>query len=149
MRRQPAKWIAENPDAYEAEGTRSFWLNAFSSPWVPWEKIVLKFLQAQGDPQKLKVVYNTLLGQLWENRGDLPDEDGLMARREDYGINADGSPVEVPEGVLVLTCGVDTQTTGWSMKLWAMVTMVKRGELKKVISWESRTLTRCGNGSTT
>lgn len=109
MRRQPAKWIAENPDAYEAEGTRSFWLNAFSSPWVPWEKIALKFLQAQGDPQKLKVVYNTLLGQLWENRGDLPDEDGLMARREDYGTNADGSPVEVPEGVLVLTCGVDTQ----------------------------------------
>ena len=59
--------------------------------------------------QKLKVVYNTLLGQLWENRGDLPDEDGMLARREDYGTNDDGSPVEVPEGVLVLTCGVDTQ----------------------------------------
>ena len=108
MRRQPAKWIAENPDAYET-GVRSFWLNAFSSPWTPWKKICLKFLEAKDDPQKLKVVYNTLLGQLWENRGDIPDEDGMMARREDYGINADGSPVEVPDGVLVLTCGVDTQ----------------------------------------
>lgn len=108
MRRQPAKWIPENPEAYKA-GVRSFWLNAFSSPWTPWEKIVLKFLQAKDDPQKLKVAFNTLLGELWEDRGDLTDEDTMLARREDYGTNADGSPVELPEGVLVLTCGVDTQ----------------------------------------
>ena len=82
MRRQPAKWIAENPDAYK-KGVRSFWLNAFSSPWTPWEKIVLKFLDAKNDPQRLKVVYNTLLGQLWEDRGDLEDEDTMLARRED------------------------------------------------------------------
>ena len=108
MRRQPAKWIAENPGAY-AQGVRSFWLNAFSSPWTPWEKIVLKFLGAKDDPERLKVVYNTLLGQLWENRGDMVDEDDMLARREDYGTNKDGSPVELPDGVLVLTCGVDTQ----------------------------------------
>ena len=108
MRRQPAKWIAENPDAY-AKGVRSFWLNAFSSPWTPWQKIVLKFLDAQSDPQRLKVVYNTLLGQLWEDRGDLEDEDTMLARREDYGTRPDGTPVELPDGVLVLTCGVDTQ----------------------------------------
>ena len=108
MRRQPAKWVPENPDAY-AKGVRSFWLNAFSSPWTPWEKIVLKFLDSKEDPEKLKVVFNTLLGELWEDRGDLADEDSMLARREDYGTNADGSPVELPEGVLVLTCGVDTQ----------------------------------------
>lgn len=108
MRRQPAKWIAENPDAYNA-GVRSFWLNAFSSPWTPWKKIVLEFLQAKDDPQKLKVVFNTMLGELWEDRGDLVDEDTLLTRREDYGINTNGTPVELPEGVLVLTCGVDTQ----------------------------------------
>lgn len=108
MRRQPTKWVPENPDAY-AKGVRSFWLNAFSSPWTPWEKIVLKFLDSKEDPEKLKVVMNTLLGELWEDRGDLADEDTMLARREDYGTNADGSPVEIPEGVLVLTCGVDTQ----------------------------------------
>ena len=48
------------------------------------------------------MVYNTLLGELWEDRGDLEDEDGIMARREEY-------PAELPDGVLVLTCGVDTQ----------------------------------------
>lgn len=108
MRRQPAKWIAENPDAYKA-GCRSFWLNAFSSPWTPWEKICRKFLETKDDPQQLQVTFNTLFGELWEDRGDLADEDTMLARREDYGTNADGSPVEVPEGVLVLTCGVDTQ----------------------------------------
>lgn len=108
MRKQPAKWIANNPEAY-ATGTRSFWLNAFSSPWTPWQKIILKFLHAKDDPQKLKVVFNTLFGEVWEDRGDGVDEDTMLSRREDYGTNADGSPVEVPEGVLVLTCGVDTQ----------------------------------------
>jgi len=109
MRKQPAKWIADNPDAYELKGVRSFWLNAFSSPWTPWSDIVLKFLENKDDPQRLKVVYNTLLGQLWEDRTKDVDEDSIMNRREDYGTNADGSPVELPDGVLVLTCGVDTQ----------------------------------------
>lgn len=101
MRHQPAKWIADNPDAYE-KGVRSFWLNAFSSPWTPWTKIVTKFLEAQDDPEQLKVVFNTLLGQLWEDRGELEDEDAMFARREEY-------TAELPDGVLVLTCGVDTQ----------------------------------------
>lgn len=108
MRRQAAKWIAENPEAY-ADGIRSFWLNAFSSPWKSWEAICLAFLRAKDNPQRLKTVYNTLFGELWEDRGDIPDEDAMLARREDYGVNADGTPVEVPAGVLVLTCGVDTQ----------------------------------------
>lgn len=108
VRAQPARWIAENPAAI-AKGHRSFWLNAFSSPWTTWEKIVYEFLQAKDDPQKLKVVYNTKLGQLWEERGDLEDEDTFLARREDYGTRDDGTAVELPDGVLVLTCGVDTQ----------------------------------------
>ena len=108
MRNQPAKWIAENPDAYK-RGHRSFWLNAFSSPWQGWAKVVYAFLVARKDPQRLKVVYNTMLGELWEDRGDLEDEDTMLARREDYGSREDGTPVELPDGVLVLTCGVDTQ----------------------------------------
>ena len=101
MRRQPAKWIAENPDAYK-NGVRSFWLNAFSSPWTPWKKVIMSFLEAKDDPEKLQVVFNTMLGELWEDRGDLMDEDEMMARREEY-------EAELPEGVLALTCGVDTQ----------------------------------------
>lgn len=108
IRKQPSKWIAEAPDAYE-HGIRSFWLNAFVSPWTQWEKIIYRFLNAKSDPSKLQVVFNTLLGWLWEERGDAPDEDHLMQRREDYGKDEDGRPVEVPDGVYVLTAGFDTQ----------------------------------------
>lgn len=108
MRAQPARWIAENPAALE-KGHRSFWLNAFASPWQPWAKVVYAFLVARKDPERLKVVYNTMLGELWEDRGDLDDEETMLARREDYGTRPDGSPVELPDGALVLTCGVDTQ----------------------------------------
>lgn len=108
MRAQPAKWIAFNPAAYQ-HGRRSFWINAFSSPWRSWEQIVIKFLESKNDPQKLKVFYNTVLGQLWEDRGDLEDEETMLGRREDYGMREDKTSVELPEGVLVLTCGVDTQ----------------------------------------
>lgn len=101
IRNQPKKWIADNPDAYE-RGVRSFWINAFASPWMPWEKIILKFLEAEGDPEKMKTVYNTLFGQLWENRSIKVDEEKLLARRERYDA-------ELPDGVLCLTCGVDTQ----------------------------------------
>lgn len=101
MKKQPAHWEAENPDAIE-HGVRSFWLNAFVSPWAPWNAIILEYLQATGDTRKLQVVYNTSFGELWEDRGDVMDEDEMMARREVYDA-------ELPDGVLVLTAGVDTQ----------------------------------------
>ena len=101
IRKQPKKWIAENPDAYK-KGVRSFWINAFSSPWVQWEKLIMQFLEADGDPNKLQTVFNTKFGKLWEHRTGTVDEDAILQRREEYGA-------ELPEGVLCLTCGVDTQ----------------------------------------
>lgn len=101
MRQQPAKWIAENPSAYK-KGNRSFWLNAFCSPWTTWEEIILAFLEAKDDPAKLQVVFNTKLGELWEDRGDITSEGDILSRRELY-------EAELPDGVLALTCGVDTQ----------------------------------------
>ena len=110
MKRAPARWEADNPAAY-AQGVRSFWLNAFVSQWASWASIVLKYLNAIGNTRKLQVVYNTCFGLLWEDRGDLEDEDSLMGRRdvEAYGLQEGGTPIELPDGVLVLTAGVDTQ----------------------------------------
>ena len=101
MKKQPAQWVAENPAAY-ANGVRSFWLNAFVSPWASWESICLKYQNALGDTNKMQVVYNTCFGMLWENRGDTQDPDTLLGRRDAY-------EAELPEGVLALTAGVDTQ----------------------------------------
>ena len=110
MKKAPARWEADNPAAY-AQGVRSFWLNAFVSQWASWSSIVLKYLNAIGNTRKLQVVYNTCFGLLWEDRGDLEDEDSLMGRRdvEAYGLQEGGTPIELPDGVLVLTAGVDTQ----------------------------------------
>ena len=102
IKRQPSKWVAENPDAYEQHGTRSFWLSSWVSPWASWKSTILQYLKAIGNSRKMQVVYNTRFGLLCEDRGDLEDEDSVMARREQY-------PAELPDGVLCLTCGVDTQ----------------------------------------
>lgn len=100
MRHQPMKWIAKSPEAIK-NGCRSFWINAFTSPWKPWKEIVREFLESKDDPEKLKTVYNTLFGQLWEERAAV-DEDTIVSRAEEY-------EAELPDGVLCLTCGVDTQ----------------------------------------
>lgn len=50
----------------------------------------------------MQVVYNTRFGLPWEDRGDLENEDKILSRREEY-------KAELPDGVLLLTCGVDTQ----------------------------------------
>lgn len=102
IKKQPAKWVAEAPDAVKLHKTRSFWLTAWVSPWATWHDIILQFLQAGHDSAKLQVVYNTLFGELWENRSGMQSEDEIMARREEYDA-------ELPSGVLTLTCGVDTQ----------------------------------------
>ena len=100
-KRQPAKWVSKNPKAL-ANGIRSFRLNAFMSPWSDWKDIVWKFLKAHKDPEKLKVVYNTMFGELWEFHENTGLDEALYRRREHYDA-------EVPTGVLLLTMGVDTQ----------------------------------------
>ena len=111
MREAPSRWRADNPGALAQTRVRSFWLNAFCSPWTSWSRICLDFLDAKDDPQRLQVVYNTLFGRLWEDRGDLVSDDEMMARREDYGTRPDGTPVELPDGALVVTVGVDVKDT--------------------------------------
>lgn len=144
MRDAPAKWVAENPEAIK-RGRRSFWVNAFFSPWRSWDDICIKFLEVRKDPQQLKVFYNTVLGQLWEARGDLADEDTMLSRREDYGTRDDGTPIELPEGVLLLTCGVDTQddrleyeVVGWGhyKESWGIKKGIIMGDPNEPHVWE-------------
>lgn len=98
---QKGKWIAESP---HIRGTRSFHLNAFYSPWYSWDKIIKEWVEAKKDPKQLQVVTNTLFGLPYKDKRNLDDEDKLLSRKEHYGA-------ELPEGALLLTCGVDTQDT--------------------------------------
>ena len=95
------KWVAHNEKALE-NGIRSFHSNAFISPWSDWKAIILEFLNAKGDPEALKVVTNTLFSESWELRDHSGAPEKMMDRREHY-------EAEVPAGVLMLTCGIDTQ----------------------------------------
>jgi len=127
MKRQPAKWIAENPAAYQ-RGVRSFWLNSFVSPWAGWETSILEFLEAGNSTTKKQVVFNTRFGELWEDRGDLTDEDTLLGRREEYAA-------ELPEGVLVITCGVDTQNDRLEYELLGHGHFGETWGLQKGVIW--------------
>lgn len=97
------KFIAANPNAE----TRGFHLNTLASTFCGWKEVVEKFLVADalqklGDPEKLKTWVNTELGETWKEQGTTLEEQELYNRREIYDA-------EVPDGVLVLTAGVDVQ----------------------------------------
>ncbi|CDX01289.1 Phage terminase large subunit (GpA) [Desulfitobacterium hafniense] len=98
-KRQPAKWIARK----EHPNKRGFHLNELYSPWKRWEQVIADFEEAKmKGPEALKVWVNTSLGETWEEQGETADEDSLIKRREHYNC-------ELPDGVLVLTAGVDVQ----------------------------------------
>lgn len=97
----PQKYIVHHPEALET-GCRSFYINAFSSPWISWKQIMKEWLEAKGFPDREKVVMNTRFGQSYRATGAFESDDFLMKRREKYGA-------ELPEGVLLLTAAVDTQ----------------------------------------
>jgi phage terminase large subunit GpA-like protein len=98
-KRQPAQWIARQ----EHPNKRGFHLNELYSPWKRWEEIIYDFEDAKRKgPEVLKVWVNTSLGETWEEQGETADEENLVKRREQYNC-------ELPDGVLVLTAGVDVQ----------------------------------------
>lgn len=97
------KWIAQAPENLERNHRRSFHINAFGSAWASWAKINEAFLEAQKlGTAGLKTFYNTEMGIPYSDTTEAPLTDELMDRREEYGA-------DIPDGVLILTAGVDTQ----------------------------------------
>lgn len=114
MRQAAQKYIAQNASAL-AKGVRSFFVNCFASPWVNWSDVMQEWLEAQGDPEREKVVVNTRFGEAYEPKGNFENHQQFMRRRENYGA-------ELPDGVLLLTAAVDVQDNrleyeicGWGM----------------------------------
>lgn len=86
---------------------KSYHFCAMSSPLVPWDEVARKFIEAKGDPQKLKAFYNLYLGLPYEVRGDAPDHVRLMERRE-----SDLRRGHIPPMGLILTGAADVQMRG-------------------------------------
>lgn len=97
---EKGKWVADNPNAK----IRSFHIWAFLSysPNVTWADIVQEFLDAKKDKLKLKAFYSEVCAKTWEEDYTTVEANQFIARKEQY-------EAEVPEAVLLLTAGVDTQ----------------------------------------
>lgn len=115
VKRSPAKYIARNPKAID-RGIRSFKINALASPWGTWESVCQKYVDAGNDQDKLKVFWNTEMAEVYEMKEHTEEPDKLYDRREHYDA-------EVPDGPVVLTCGIDTQgdrleyeVVGWNQE---------------------------------
>ena len=140
-KQQTGKYIAKFPDRRRK---RSFHLNELASPWKHWEEIIRDFQEANkelkenGDINKMKTFINTSLGETWEERGKSADDDSLLSRRERY-------EAEIPDGVLLLTAGVDVQDdrfeveiTGWGRgyESWGIRYEKIFGDLEKDETWD-------------
>ena len=91
------QWVAEKPFA----GVAGFAINGLYSPWTRLSDGVRDFLSVKNSPDQLRVWLNCYLGETWEDQGERVDDWALSERREALD--------PVPDGVLMLTAGVDVQ----------------------------------------
>ena len=115
------EWRAHHPQ--DSRGrvikSRGFYLSGLYNPWIEWDTLVTEFIRAvraneEGDIEPLKAFRNTRLGELHDDTGQKVEIDLYNERREVYSG-------EIPEGVLVLTAGVDVgdrqlyyEIVGWA-----------------------------------
>lgn len=106
------EWRATAPSNGRTAG---FHLSGLYSPlgWCSWEQLVDDFLRAKGDAPALKSFVNTRLAETWEeDYAAKVSADGLMAKRLAYESGT------CPEGVVLLTCGVDVQDNRLAVSVW-------------------------------
>jgi phage terminase large subunit GpA-like protein len=93
------EWIASKPKS----DTAGFHISELYSVWSTWADMAKSFLEAKKQPEMLKTWINTALGESWEEQGETIEHEALLERRLNYDSES------IPEDVLVLTAGVDTQ----------------------------------------
>lgn len=117
---------------------RGFKISELYSPFSTWDDMIKKFKKAKGDIQLMKVFTNTSLGELWEDETEKIDFLDVAKRREFYNA-------EIPDGVNVLTAGVDVQddrleveVVGWGdeYESWGIEYKKFLGSPSKTEVWE-------------
>jgi phage terminase large subunit GpA-like protein len=134
------KWIAKHPGRTVA----SFFISSLYSPvgFFSWTDAARMWARANRDMDKslLKVFVNTVLGETWSESGKTLEGSIMYRRREVYGTG-----IDCPEGVLVLTCGIDVQddrveceVVGWGVgqESWGIEYAVFRGDTEGAFVWE-------------
>jgi phage terminase large subunit GpA-like protein len=123
-----ALWICENSgirtkdflDFYDSDGNDMITPSSVSihiwsayNSLNSWAKLVTEFYKAKGDKEKLQTFVNTKLGRPWDNdNGERIEWEDLGRRREMYPNG------KMPDWVVYLTCGVDTQDDRYEGRVW-------------------------------
>ena len=123
----------------EGDGrTAGFWLPGLYSPFETWGEMASEFLTVKSDPPRLQTFVNTRLGEPFEDRDTAPiAAEHLMNRAESFGDI-------LPDGVALITAGVDTQDdrleleiVGWGKneESWSLAYHVLWGDPAKPEVW--------------
>jgi phage terminase large subunit GpA-like protein len=139
------EWRAHRPidERGNKVRTRGFFIGGLYSPWVDWDVLRDEFVRAvraneEGDVELLKAFRNTRLGLLHQDEGSKVKID-LYQRREVFEC-------EVPDGVVVLTAGVDVQdqslfaeVVGWGKgrESWGIDYITIPGDPRTAEPWEA------------
>lgn len=129
--------------------TESFLLSAMYQPygWYSWTDLYSQHQEALADldrgiEQQMIVFYNTRLARSWKRTTDITKFEILRDRAEDYRLRI------APEGVLIITAGVDTQDNrlavqivgyGLHLKAWVLDYVELMGDPAEDDVWDQLT----------
>jgi phage terminase large subunit GpA-like protein len=111
-------WVAQKPEVKNHAGFR---LNTMISLLANarWGNLAEDFEKAKrAGPAALQVFANTTEGRVWTTTLGALDEEGLLARVEDFGIKPVDGRNRLPPEVLLIGAGVDTQDDRFEVVLW-------------------------------
>ena len=88
---------------------RSYHLSSLYSPpgARSWESIVEEWLVAKDDQSKLRTFVNTVLGEPWQERGEAPNHERIMIKRDLDPYDSGSLPIAARP--LLVTLGADVQ----------------------------------------
>jgi phage terminase large subunit GpA-like protein len=91
------------PGPFQGHASFHLWAAYSFSPNATWGQLCAEFVAAEKRPDELKTFVNTVLGEVWHDKGEAPEWERLYQRREAYALG------QCPLGVLFVTAGVDVQ----------------------------------------
>lgn len=131
------EWHATKP--FKGHAGFHIWAGYSLFPNAAWKYLVAEWLRVKNDPLMRQTFINLVLGEPYEDRGEKAlSEKRLLERCEVYAA-------EVPDGVAVLTAGIDTQdgrfeieVTGWGRneESWSIAFDVIEGDLETNEPWQ-------------
>lgn len=95
--------------------TYHIWAAYSFSPNASWGQLAEEFVEAKKDAKLLQTFINTVLGETWEEEYSAKLEAHHLSERAELY-----SPDVAPEGVLIMTAGVDVQTNPPRMEITRM-----------------------------